>query len=346
MKAPRTLALLIVAAAVAAGCGESDRPAATVDGTEVPQQQVVDELEAIRDNPGYLEAIQQEVQSPVLGTAEDAFDAAFVAQVLSQQIRYAMIANEVERRGLEADAACRDTVRADLVERLAGVTPDGDGETVLSAFPAGYREQLLKWDTDVRLLQSDLAEVSCIEADAVDAYYAERQGEFEQLCLSHILVATEEDAIDVQAELDGGADFAALAQTRSLDTQTGAIGGDLGCVLSGQLPRDIRDLLAEVPVGDTSASVPTQAGLSVILVRSRDVPELSEIRDDVEQAVSSEIALRFRDWLFEAIEVVDVQVDPRYGVWDPQTGEVERNPASSATLPTAPDPGSSSTSTP
>ncbi len=45
---------------------------------------------------------------------------------------------------------------------------------------------------------------------------------------AHILVETEEKANDLKAQLDGGADFAELAKANSIDTGSGAAGGDLG----------------------------------------------------------------------------------------------------------------------
>ena len=49
-----------------------------------------------------------------------------------------------------------------------------------------------------------------------------------------ILLKTQSDADSIVKQLQGGADFAALAKSKSLDTQSGANGGDLGTVYVGQ----------------------------------------------------------------------------------------------------------------
>jgi peptidyl-prolyl cis-trans isomerase C/foldase protein PrsA len=48
--------------------------------------------------------------------------------------------------------------------------------------------------------------------------------------ISHILVETEDEANEIIGLLDGGADFATLAQERSIDTASAISGGDVGLV--------------------------------------------------------------------------------------------------------------------
>jgi peptidyl-prolyl cis-trans isomerase C len=47
---------------------------------------------------------------------------------------------------------------------------------------------------------------------------------------SHILVKTETEVNDLISQIDGGADFAALAREHS-NCPSGAEGGDLGCLI-------------------------------------------------------------------------------------------------------------------
>jgi hypothetical protein len=331
---PRRIALLACAlAAFAAACGGSPRPAATVDGTDITQQDVVDELDAIRANPGYLQAIEGQ-GATVLGEEQGAFDSAFVASQLALRIQYAIVSNEVERRDIAPDDTCRTAARDSLVQQLAGLDPSGDGETVLGAFPEPYQDYLVDREADVLVLQGDLIEQPCLADTAVESYYEEHEDEFEQACSAHILLATRDEADDIVALLRAGADFAALAAERSTDTGSAVGGGTLPCVLPGQLIPELDAALFGQPVGEIGDPVETGFGFHVVRVDSRRVAPLAEVREAVRQGLATEVQAAFGDWFRDAIAAADVDVDPRYGDWDPTNAEILRPGSGAATTST------------
>ena len=75
---------------------------------------------------------------------------------------------------------------------------------------------------------------------------------------SHILVEKEEDAKAIKAELEAGADFAALANEKSIDPGSGAQGGDLGFFSRGMM----------VPAFEEAAFALTEPGQVSDLVQS------------------------------------------------------------------------------
>lgn len=340
MRPVRRLLVPLAVAAVAtlglAACGESTRPAAVVDGTAISQQEVVDELEAIRSNTGYVEAIEGSGGS-VLGEEDDAFDSAFVATQLGVRIQYTIVGNEVDRRQLEADSACRDAARASLEERFT-VPDQTDGADLLEAFPDDYRKYLIEREADFLLLQGDLVGQECVVDDAVAAYYEENREQLEQACTAHILVDTAEAAADVKALLDAGADFAQVAADNSQDPGSAANGGDVGCVGRGQLVPEYEEAMFSQPIGEIGEPVQSQLGFHIIRVDSRGIPTLDEARDQVAQLVAQEVQGTFGEWFRNAVSAADVTVDPRYGTWDPTTAEITRpSTDSSSTSTTAPD---------
>lgn len=330
------LAVVAAAALGLAACGESTRPAAVVDGRTISQQDVVDELEAIRTNTGYVEAIEGS-GGTVLGEEDDAFDSAFVATQLGVRIQYTIVGNEVDRRQLEADSACRDAARSSLEERFT-VPGQIDGADLLEAFPDDYRDYLVEREANFLLLQGDLVDQDCVVDDAVAAYYEENRESLEQACTSHILVDTAEAAAEVKALLDAGADFAQVVAERSQDTASAANGGEVGCVGRGDLVPEYEEAMFSQPVGAIGEPVQSQFGFHIIRVDSRGIPTLDEARPRIAQQIAQAAQASFGEWFRTAVSEADVTVDPRYGTWDPTVAEITRpSTDSSSTSTTAPD---------
>lgn len=96
---------------------------------------------------------------------------------------------------------------------------------------------------------------------------------------SHILVATEEQAKDLKAQLDGGADFAELASANSTDGSA-AGGGDLGWFGPGMMVKPFEDAVIALQPGQVSAPVQTQFGWHLILLaetRNAAAPPLADV---------------------------------------------------------------------
>ncbi|MCI0345599.1 MAG: peptidylprolyl isomerase [Chloroflexi bacterium] len=323
-----------VAALLGAGCGD-DRslgPAATVNGDEITHRSVVDELEAIAANDKYL-ARFEEAGTVVTGEAPGSFNAAFAGEVLGNQILYQIVHQEIERREVVVDDECRNAAETDQLRRL---DPDRDAaEDVFNALPESYRQIVVARQADVLALQGALVDQPCVATDdAVADYYAAHREDFEQACASHILVATQPEAEAVLQELAAGADFATVAQQRSTDTGTAASGGDLGCSVRGAFVAEFEDAVYSAPLNQPIGPVETQFGFHVILVRERGVPDLDEIREEAQRALSEAVSAAFGDWFSAAVPAAEVTVDPRYGLWDEATGTI-----------TAPDAGDGSTTT-
>jgi len=67
----------------------------------------------------------------------------------------------------------------------------------------------------------------------------------------------------LKSELDGGADFAALAKQHS-DCPSGKSGGDLGAFGRGQMVKEFEETAFELGVGATSGVVETPFGYHII----------------------------------------------------------------------------------
>lgn len=107
----------------------------------------------------------------------------------------------------------------------------------------------------------------------------------------HILVESQSKALSLVTELDGGADFATLAQEHSTGPSAPG-GGDLGWFEARQMVPEFSAALVSLEDGAYSKSpVQTQFGWHIILrEESRDgtPPPLESVRDAIKQQVDQE----------------------------------------------------------
>lgn len=111
----------------------------------------------------------------------------------------------------------------------------------------------------------------------------------------HILLKTRDEAMAVIGELDGGAEFVALAKRKSTGP-SGPNGGDLGYFGPGQMVPPFEDVAFKLQVGSFSKEpVETQFGWHVILVedrRTRQPPAYEEVREQMRGVLFREIYAR------------------------------------------------------
>ena len=84
----------------------------------------------------------------------------------------------------------------------------------------------------------------------------------------HILVETEAEAKELKRQIDGGADFAALAKEHS-QCPSGEEGGDLGEFSPGEMVREFDQVVFVAPLNQTHGPVKTQFGYHLIEILSR-----------------------------------------------------------------------------
>ena len=103
----------------------------------------------------------------------------------------------------------------------------------------------------------------------------------------HILLAKEDEAKAVIAEIKKGAKFEDVAQKKSLDEGTRPHGGELDWTVPGNLEKPFADAMVKLEKGKMSDTpVATRYGYHVVRVDDiRDVkfPELAQVRGQLEQ---------------------------------------------------------------
>jgi parvulin-like peptidyl-prolyl isomerase len=130
-------------------------------------------------------------------------------------------------------------------------------------------------------------------------------------CVRHILVPTEQEAIDARSRIDGGEDFAAVATEVGTDG-TAASGGDLGCQPLGMYVAEFADAAAAAVVGAVTDPVESQFGWHLILVESREEASLDALREEIDVSRVNQL---IDAWLLATVSDATVEVDVQYGVW-------------------------------
>ncbi len=125
-----------------------------------------------------------------------------------------------------------------------------------------------------------------VTPEAVEALYQELYLDSEpkqEVRAGHILVETEEIASELKAQLDAGADFAALAAEHGTDG-TASRGGDLGWFLHSDMVPEFADAAFAMEPGAISDPVKTAFGWHLIKLderRDRQPPVLEEVREEL-----------------------------------------------------------------
>jgi peptidyl-prolyl cis-trans isomerase C len=184
--------------------------------------------------------------------------------LLDRVIDFRLLANEAERQKVGDDPAV--------------------GPALAQARAAVLREFLVQREIEEGLTEEKLR-----------ARYEEKKAQEgfvrEEVHARHILVPTEDEAKAVIEELQGGADFAEVAEQRSTGP-SGPAGGDLGFISREQVVPEFADAAFALNAGETSqAPVQTQFGWHVIdVVERRNVePTYDETAPQLRQELAREI---------------------------------------------------------
>ncbi len=299
--------------------------AAVVDGTPIPREAIERAITGLQLGE-VRDAIAEGLPAEVVGAEREAvvreqLDAVVLdtqRRVLDLYIRREIVRSVAEDIGVEATEEDRERAREALIVSVGG--PEALPGVLAQA---GFTEEVFE---DVIVGQEALLEALRREVLA-DAELVVREPR-------HILVDTEEEAVEVIAELAAGADFAELAIARSQDPGSAPLGGALDAAPRGAWLPEFDDAVWTAELGTVVGPVRTQAGFHIIEVVAEDTLVADELpAEQVQQLVAAELDARF----FTALETTEVRVDPAFGVWSGDADDPSLRPADPVGLaPTGP----------
>jgi len=282
---------LVVLSLALSGCGVSTSSgAAAVNGTTISISELNQTTRDAAQSPLFRCLLSQ--QSAINGAGMHAtYSSRFVGQQLSLLVARAEINAEVRRLHLVTTALAMQLSESQIASGLngqAGGSCSATGAQVLASLSASYRSLLTVLQVDQNLLSAYLAGAPLTNAGVRD--YSRAHPDVARLaCVSAILVAKRSLAETIIARIKAGASFAGLAKTDSIDTQSGANGGALGCVYPGEFASGLAKVVGTISLNTPSAPVAfgtnyvvlevthrqtgTDAGAALALVSSKSAAE-------------------------------------------------------------------------
>ena len=316
----RSRSVLLVALAlcliVLASCGSAASPAATIGGTDITDQQLAHEVEIF----SFLSGLNSQPCGTVDG--DETQNAACARFSLSNLIQEHFVATYAAAHQIAVtDARVKQTIKQ-LDTNL--------GQSAVDI----QLKQFHLTRTDL----NDLAHRILLFSDVQTAVAAERitdaqlQQQYQQKILDyttvqvdHILVKTKAEAEAAYAQVTApGAteqDFLDLAKKISIDPSVKQNGGSLGSAVASTYPPEFGVAAAALEPGEISKPVHSQFGWHVIRMVKKDVQSFDSVKADLLRTGSTSV---FNDWMREQITAGGVDVNPRYGRFDPTTLSVVR----------------------
>ncbi len=262
---------LVVLALALSGCGVStSSDAASVNGSNISISELNQTLSDASQSGPFRCLLSQ--QMAIQGAGVHAtYSSRFVAQQLSLLIARAEIDAEVHRLHLATTALATQLSENQIASGLngqAGGSCTATGAQVVASLSPSYRSLLTDLQIDQNLISAHLAGVALTDAGV--AAYSRAHPEIAQLaCVSAILVAKRSQAVAIVAKIRSGANFAALAKSDSIDPQTAAGGGALGCVYPGEFASGLAKVVGAIALNTPSEPVAFGSNFVVLEVTQR-----------------------------------------------------------------------------
>ena len=291
----RIIWLVMVLAIVVSACSGGSL-VATVDGVDIKSGDVEALIsgDLTTVDPALFASLTQTLilHQVVSFNAEEEFGISITDTEIEEQI--AVLTSQIEANGgtLEAAAA-------------------GEGLS-LDAVPLIVEEDLIEQAVGTALTESA---PDPSEEDVLAAFNSAIQS-LTEVCASHILVLTEEEAQAALDRIEGGEAFEDVAAELGTDG-TAEVGGDLGCAPASNYVPEFGIATIEAELNVPTGPVQSQFGFHVIVVRERTATTLDEVRGDIVASLRDQNRnTLLGDWMLAAISGADVTVEEEYGTWE------------------------------
>ena len=297
---------------------------ATVNGRPIARETFDNAKDSILNQYQQIYAqFGMDIRSLLFGAQGRVFELSIEVEAIERAFITALVEEEAERRGIvitseEADAEFERQYALFLAsqqstEEQLALYLLSQGMSILDFKENG--RQSVEAQMLVEAVQLAISGVIDLSDDEIATYFEENRTDYdreERVQASHILVETAGEAQSLLLDLSAGADFAEMAGLHSIDTGSGARGGDLGWFGRGQMVPPFEEVAFSLEVGQLSEPVESEFGFHIILLTGREEaahPELDEVLEQVRFDAEAEIiGERSQAWYESARSAASVTV--------------------------------------
>lgn len=308
------LVALVLVALVGAACAGSPADAATVGDGAISIDQLERDMVLFEFLTGLSGA---PCGTPAPFESQDAACARFtLANDIREELTKAYAADH--------DLAVEATVVNDAITQLEtnlGGAETLDGRLAEAGLERADLRRLAERVLLVNVVQGAVVE-ELLDEETLRAQYEEQLAAFTTLEVAHILVDDQAEAERIAREVTPET-FEQVARRESIDPGTAPNGGSLGTYPEAEfLAQFDPDFVAgalELEPGEISGPVETQSGWHVIRMVSREVAPFEDVEEQLRGGSATQV---FQEWMLEQLDSTQIDVNPRFGRFDPVTGEV------------------------
>ena len=212
----------------------------------------------------------------------------------NQAVQFLVQREQFEQQAEELDIEVTDKQVADRLEQIKKQYFGGDAKKYEKQLKEqGLTDAQVRKDIRAQLIQEKIFEEVTKDTKVTDKqiedYYEKNKAQYSQPAsrdVRHILVKTKAKADELKAQLDNGADFAALAKQYSTDTGSKANGGKL-TISKGQTVAPFDATAFALKKNAISPPVKTEFGFHIIQalgdVKAAKVTPLKDVKESIRQ---------------------------------------------------------------
>lgn len=302
------------------GCSSLAVAAATVNGEKITESEVESELDTLRDDPIFGEALRRDPDTrgqrrrEILGELIYQEIAVQEAARLDIRVTDEQVASLISRSARSAGMSVKEFLAEErLTERDA--------------------ERLAERGVRRFALIDEVVEDVEVDENTVREVYEGQQDRFVEVHLERITVEDAEAASDVVERLQDGASFGEVARDLSTDAKADD-GGDLGFVPLTSLDVQVQGAVGQAVEGRLIDPISTEAGAEIYRLVERRTKPFSEVESEIRRSLTqSERDRLFDEWVVGRVRQARIVVNPKYGRFDKEAARPSVVPSTAELRP-------------